>query len=388
MAAKETSPVLIVAAKEFKDYLASKRFLALFGVLALLTIIGAITGLINYNEQLSAYNDNLQTVKSDTAGVGGMVVRMIGGMPSLLSIFQSYGSYIASFGMLLAISMGFDMITREKEEGTLKLLLTHPVFRDSVINGKLLGAGAMLFMVLASTFLATIAIMMFFGIVPGIDDLARIGAFFMMTLLFLFTYLAIAVTASTISPNSSMAVLIAIFVVLIGAVIPGISSTVGSAIMGPAPVMMIPSTSGSTSGDSALPGSVFVGGPGGTTTVVTYAVSDGGPGGAPGINRNGTPMAINPEYTSYWSTRNTIEGIMNVISPSYNYEVISQVITEKLASPRTSGSNPGLFQRSADQSVSLMESLSSVWMNILALVVMIVVGFGISYVKFIRADVR
>ena len=384
MTAKETSPVLIVAAKEFKDYLASKRFLALFGVLALLTIIGAITGLINYNEQLSTYNSNLQTVKSETVSAGGMMLKMIGGMPSLLSIFQSYGTYIASFGMLLAISMGFDMITREKEEGTLKLLLTHPVFRDSVINGKLIGAGAMLFMVLASTFLATTAIMMFFGIVPGIDDLTRIGAFFVMTLLFLFTYLAIAVTASTVSPNSSMAVLIAIFIVLIGAVVPSISSTVGSAIMGTAPQMMITSTSG----DSTSPGTVILGSSGGTTTVVSYAVSDGGPGGAPGISRNGTPMTINPEYTSYWSARNTIEGIMNVISPSYNYEVISQVITEKLSSPRTSGSNPGFFQRSADQSVSLLESLSSVWMNILALLVMIMVGFGISYVKFIRADVR
>lgn len=384
MAATNVRPELIVAVKELKDYLNSKRFMVIFGFLALLTIIGAITGYISYSDSLETYNSALSSVNS-TLTFGGRGPSIISSMPSVLSIFSSYGTYIGSVGAFLAICMGFDMITREKEEGTLKLLLTHPVFRDSVINGKLLGAGAMLVMVLASTFLATIAIMMFFGVVPGTDDLTRIAAFFGATLLFMFTFLAISVTASTISGNSSMAVLIAIFIMIIGAVLPDISSTVSEAIMGSEPSMMIVSTSGagSSSGSSSGAGSSSS-----TTTSVSVFVSDGsGPGGVQGFSRNGTQMTINPEYTSYWSTRNMIEGAMNVLSPSYDYQVISEVINEKLSSPRSSGSS-GFFERASTDTVSLWESLSSVWTNILAMLVMILVGFGISYVKFIRVDIR
>lgn len=374
-------PEFIVAVKEFKDYLSSKRFMLIFGVLALLTIIGAITGLVTYNNSLDTYNSNIATINS-TAGFAGQIRQMVE-MPSLLSVFESYGTYIASLGAFLAICMGFDMISREKEEGTLKLLLTHPVFRDSVINGKITGAAIMLVIVLSSTFLATIAIMMFFGVVPGTEDLIRIGAFFGMTLLFMFTWLAISITASTVSSNSSMAILITIFLLLFAVVIPDISSTLGSAIMGSAPEMMIPSTSTNTSGSSSSSTSTSV-------TIVTSTFAEGPPDASgPGFSRNGTRMTINPEYTSYWSTRNQLESIMNILSPGYNYEVISQVITEELSSPRTTGSgNMGFFERSSDDSVSIWESLSSVWMNISAMIVMIIAGFGIAYVRFIRVDVR
>ena len=380
MTIKNVRPELIVAVKEFKDYLNSKRFMVIFGVLALLTIIGAITGYISYSDSLTTYNSQLTSMNSSANFMRGPGIVT---MPSVLNIFSSYGTYIASVGAFLAICMGFDMITREKEEGTLKLLLTHPVFRDSVINGKLLGAGSMLVMVLASTFLATVAVMMFFGVVPATDDLTRIVAFFGATLLFMFTFLAISVTASTVSGNSSMAVLIAIFVLIIGAVVPDISTTTGKAIMGSEPSMMIPSTSTSTSTDTSSSST----GSSSTYTAVTISSGTADQGG-PNFGKNGTRMTINPEYTSYWSTRNTIQNTMNIISPTYNYEVISQVINEKLSSPRTSSTNQGFFIRSTEQTVSLWESLSSVWINILALLVMIIVGFGIAYVRFIRVDVR
>lgn len=382
MTPQNVRPEFIVAVKEFKDYLNSKRFMVIFGVLALLTIIGAITGYISYSDSLTTYNSQLSSTNSTMSFMRGPGIVS---MPSVLNIFSSYGTYIASVGAFLAICMGFDMITREKEEGTLKLLLTHPVFRDSVINGKLLGAGSMLVMVLASTFLATVAVMMFFGVVPATDDLTRIVAFFGATLLFMFTFLAISVTASTISGNSSMAVLIAIFVLIIGAVMPDISTTVSEAIMGSEPSMMIPSTSTDGSTDN------FGGGSGSGSTITMTVVGVGSAQsvqGGPDFRGNGTRMTINPEYTSYWGTRNAIQNTLNIISPTYNYQVISQVINDKLSSPRASSANQGFFVRSSEQTVSLLESLSSVWMNIMALLVMIIVGFGISYVRFIRVDIR
>ncbi len=360
-------PEFVVAEKEFKDYLNSKRFLLLFGLLGLLTIIGAITGINDYNSDLATYNSNLQQASATTGGFKFNV-----DMPSILVIFSSYGTYIASFGMLLAISMGFDMISREKEEGTLKLLLTHPVFRDQVINGKIIGSATMLTVVLIATFLAIVAIMLFFGIIPAGDDLIRLAAFFLAVLIFLLAYLAIAVMSSTISKNSSMAMLIAIAIVLVGMVVPNISTTVADAIVGQAPQMTIPSTTGSSSS--------------GSTNQIFVASSDQG-----GNFSRGTPMQINPAFMDYQNKRNQITSILNVISPSQDFTTISQVITGRLGNPNeisAGGMSVGIFKRIDGQTVSIWDSLSSVWTNFLALLVMIVIGFGVSYARFVRVDVR
>ncbi|MGE5465426.1 MAG: ABC transporter permease, partial [Betaproteobacteria bacterium] len=319
----------VVASKEFKDYLGSRRFMLLFGLLGLLTIIGAVTGINTYNSDLATYNSDLQRVAS-AASAGGFKINV--DMPSILTIFSSYGTYIASFGMLLAISMGFDMISREKEEGTLKLLLTHPVFRDQVINGKIIGATTMLTIVLITTFLAIVAIMLFFGIVPGGDDLIRLAAFFVAVLIFLLAYLAIAVMSSTIAKNSSMAILIAIAIVLVGTVVPNISGTIADTVLGQAPQITIPST-----GDSAK----------GTSGQMIFSV-----GGGQNATQ-GTPMQINPAYTDYQNKHNQITSIINVISPSQDFTTISRVINERMANPNelTSGGgrSMGIFQRLSGQ---------------------------------------
>jgi ABC-2 type transport system permease protein len=358
----------VVASKEFKDYLGSRRFMLLFGLLGLLTIIGAVTGINTYNSDLATYNSDLQRVAS-AASAGGFRINV--DMPSILTIFSSYSTYIASFGMLLAISMGFDMISREKEEGTLKILLTHPVFRDQVINGKIIGATTMLTIVLIATFLVIMAIMLFFGIVPGGDDLIRLAAFFVAVLIFLLAYLAIAVMSSTIAKNSSMAILIAIAIVLVGTVVPNISGTIADTVLGEAPQMTIPGTGSSS--QSGTGGPFFTIGSGQNAT-------------------QGTPMQINPAFTDYQNKHNQITSLINVISPSQDFTTISQVINGRMANPNEfssgGGRTVGVFQRLSGQTVTIWDSLSSVWMNFLALIVMIVIGFGISYARFVRVDVR
>ncbi|MGA9141165.1 MAG: ABC transporter permease subunit [Methanocella sp.] len=363
-------PEFIVASKEFRDYMASKRFLLLFGLLGLLSIISAVAGIANYNSDLAAYNSNLQ--QAGTA-VGGM--KFFVAMPSILEIFNSYGSYIASFGMLLALSMGFDMISREKEEGTLKILLTHPVFRDQVINGKIIGAAAMMIIVLLSTFLAIVAIMLFFSIIPAGDDIIRLCAFFVAVVLFLMAYLAISVAASTVAKNSSMAILIAIAIVLVGAVIPNISTTVADTVLGSAPQMTIVAPGNTTT--TAVPGGMV-------STSIFFTE------GSNGTKQQGTPMQINPAYTDYYNKHNQITGLLNILSPSQDFSTISEVINGRLSSVASlsQGGARGEFRMADGKTASIWESLSSVWMNFLALIVMIILGFGISYAKFVREDVR
>ena len=48
-------PELIVAGKEFRDHLTSKRFLIIFGILLLLSVISMAQGMSQYNQMLDSY---------------------------------------------------------------------------------------------------------------------------------------------------------------------------------------------------------------------------------------------------------------------------------------------------------------------------------------------
>ena len=141
--------------------------------------------------------------------------------------------------MILSVSMGFDQISREKEDGSLKTVLSSPMYRDALINGKALGAVATLAVIMAATFLMTLAVMLLYGVVPGIDDLVRIGVFFIAALFYCTVFFAIAMMMSTIAKNSAMAVIYTIGVVFLILIFSVLSSLIGTAVtgyvMGPEP---------------------------------------------------------------------------------------------------------------------------------------------------------
>lgn len=88
--------------------------------------------------------------------------------------------------------MGFDRISGERGEGSLKFLAICPIYRDAIINGKAIGAIATLAIALASAFLVAVAAVMFQGVVPGPDDAARIAALSVFSLLYCSVFFAIA----------------------------------------------------------------------------------------------------------------------------------------------------------------------------------------------------
>lgn len=356
-------PEFIVAVKEFKDYLTSKRFLLIFAVLVLMCIAAIISGISSYNSQVTAYNDQLSHPVSKTNSTFVMQPQM----PSMLLIFRSFSSSFITVGWLLAIAIGFDLISKEKETGSLKLLLARPTFRDSIINGKIIGSASILIVSLAATFMIALAILLFANVVPAGDDLARLITFFVMIVLFCIAFLAIGIAASAVSKNSTIAVLLAIGFVVFSLLLPNFSSSVSDIVLGPAPAMTISAidTSGSSNGGQDL---------------IAYSGGNG--------TRSTIRMQINPEFTSYENTRNQITEAMDLLSPTSDLNGIASVVIDRQQSP-VSNNAIGRFQFNGDTATpSLGSSLPSILPQILALLVMTIVGFAISYAKFTRMDVR
>lgn len=164
-----TSGLLVVLQKEFVDQLTNRRFLTIFALFLIISAIGVHDGANQYNAMLASYAQRMQSVSFDTQMPGYMPEK-----PSPLIVFTKMADYFVMFGVFLGIAMGFDLISKEKETRSLKTLLSHPVFRDEVVNGKAIGSALVLAIALGATIAVSVAILLMMGIVPTIGELCAI----------------------------------------------------------------------------------------------------------------------------------------------------------------------------------------------------------------------
>lgn len=395
----------VVAEKEFRDILTSKRFLAIFAILIVLCIVGMISGLSSYNQQLDQYKSTQQQRASDPGyqqqlqqmqqqldqmkanGASQDDIKSMeyniqnqqsGGymMPSMTTVFYSVMNPFYMVGMALAIAMGFDLISRERDEGSLKSLLSHPIFRDSIINGKAIAAIVSLALAIGATFLVVIAIMLFSGVVPAGDDLDRILAFFGVTVLYCVVFLGIAIMVSTLVKNSTMSILCILGIFLIAYSLPTISYQVADFVAGPPPEQ------------SQYMYNIYVQ-PNQTVTIGnhTYTAEEAQQYNDE-INRQNqaNQWRYQNESNAYFQRVNAVQSAINILSPMSDYQDLQASIINN----NKQITNPfGDFKPwEWDQKVSLWESLSYKWGSLVALLVMAILSFAVSYVAFMRMDVR
>ena len=118
---------------------------------------------------------------------------------------------------LLAILLSFDMVAGEKERGTLKAVLANPVPRDSILLGKLLGGGFVLFLVfLIGALLLFLTLVLFDSRFLQAEALTALLFVFGVSVLFLagFYTLGLMVSAFCHSTRTAIVALLVVWVVL------------------------------------------------------------------------------------------------------------------------------------------------------------------------------
>ena len=177
--------------KELADHLNSTRFIIILClILSLALLIGNSVSL------------NLASVLTEGGKTQFPFLRLFTTGGSFFSLLH----FIALFGPLLAIVIGFDGINRERNTGTLSLLLCQPIYRDSVINSKFLAGMVTLGITFLSLTLLVSALgMIVVGVVPTFEEIARLITFFIFLLIYLGLWLAIAQLFSIVfeSPGTS-----------------------------------------------------------------------------------------------------------------------------------------------------------------------------------------
>jgi ABC-2 type transport system permease protein len=108
------------------------------------------------------------------------------------------------FAPLIGIVLGFDALVREQKSGSLNVLLTHPVFRDNIIAGKLLGAMLVLAItIMFSVFVSVGTLLIFYGVEIGYVELIRIAVFTILTFFYASIFLGVGIIISTIAKNTT-----------------------------------------------------------------------------------------------------------------------------------------------------------------------------------------
>jgi ABC-2 type transport system permease protein len=174
--------MLTIFRKELADHFSSIRFLILFCLIAMVALITTyMVGEALKNEMAGGMKDKFVFLKLFTAS----------------GQFFSLSQFIAIFGPLIGLIMGFDAINRERNSGTLSKIISQPIYRDAVINGKFLaGVFTVTLIVVSILLLITGLGLIVVGVVPGLEELGRLFVYLVISVAYISFWLGLAILFS------------------------------------------------------------------------------------------------------------------------------------------------------------------------------------------------
>ncbi|HET8785380.1 MAG TPA: ABC transporter permease [Candidatus Limnocylindrales bacterium] len=178
----------VIAAKEFGDHILSSRFL----VLAIIMAIAAAVPLYFISGQI-------RDAPSGATGFPALFIALFWLTPSVNDQIQlpSVVGFLALVGPLLGLTFSFDAINGERANGTLPRLLSQPIHRDDVINGKFTAGLAVIALVVVVMILAvTTFALIRLGVVPEAVELLRIVLWVLVTMVYIALWLAFGLLLS------------------------------------------------------------------------------------------------------------------------------------------------------------------------------------------------
>jgi len=170
---------------------------------------------------LSIFNQGLDKRLANTFGAGHSTVSMIydgtkhGAYNPFLALFTSVDlTFVFQVVLsLLALLFAYDTISGEREGGTLKLMLSNPIPRSSVLIGKYLSALLSLFWPMAvSIIIALLMIMLSGKIALTGSDFLRIFLIVIVSLLYVSIFYLIGLLISTRTRRTATSLMLAMFV--------------------------------------------------------------------------------------------------------------------------------------------------------------------------------
>lgn len=183
----------VVFWKEIGDHFSSFRFMILSVIIVLLGV-------------WAVYASG-QSIRQDTENVPAefaflsLLTSQSGGLFSL-------ATFLSLLGPLVGIVLGFDAISGEYARGTLSRVLSQPIYRDSLINGKFLAGLTTVAVLWASILLLVIGLgIILVGFPPNGEELWRMLIFTVVGIVYVGFWLALALLFSLLFQRTVTAAL-------------------------------------------------------------------------------------------------------------------------------------------------------------------------------------
>ncbi len=317
----------IIAAKEFADHVVSVRFLIVLVVLGLAAAI-----------PLYFASDEIRNAAQSATSVPAVFLLLFTIGPQDINILR-VDAFVGIVAPLLGLTFAFDAVNSERSEGTLPRLLSQPIYRDDVINGKFLAGLGVIGIVLVSVVVLIAGFGMFrLGIVPHGPEVPRLIAWVAATFLYVALWLSFGLLLSVVIQRAATAALVGFGVWLLLTIFGQLIVTLVSGIFTPASNATVEQQLGSVQAQEwvarILPGTLYQE----ITTVILH----------PNVSQISAPATVGQLVQSQYQ-----------IPPQYN---------------------PGVF--------SLDQSLLLVWPQLVVLVALTVACFAAAYILFMRQEVR
>lgn len=314
----------IVARKEFADHVSSARFFVLLVVLGAAAVV-----------PLYFASDTIKSVASQVNDTRDAFLALFLVTSQGTPIPNVY-NFVGIVAPLLGVAFAFDAINSERTDGTLPRLLSQPIYRDDVVNGKFAAGLAAITLVM----LAVVGVIAGFGIfrlgiVPGADEVIRLLAWLVLTVLWVSLWLAFGLLLSVVIRRAATAALVGFGVWLL------------VAIFGQLIVSLI-------------------------ANVVAPVASAGSL----------------QDALSLTALSTTIERLLPLTLYQEASGVLLNPTVTTVSTPTTVGQWQQWQQQASGQLMTFDQSALLVWPHVVALVAMTAICFAAAYVWFMRQEVR
>lgn len=173
----------VVFYKELADFLGSRRFLILLILIALAALSASYTA--------------AQSIREELQRAQGFVFLLL--FTASTGTLPPFISFVGFFGPLVGLALGFDAINRELTGGTLSRVLSQPVFRDALINGKFLAGLTTIGIMLLAIVLLTAGIgLRMLGLPPNSEEIIRLLLYLLVSLVYIAFWLGLALLFSIV----------------------------------------------------------------------------------------------------------------------------------------------------------------------------------------------
>jgi ABC-2 type transport system permease protein len=192
---------LIVARKELADHLTSVRFIVLTAILGLAAAAAVY-----------AAAGGIREVASAATGAPSLFLNLFTFRPEDSQI-PNFIFFVTFLAPLLGIAFGFDAVNGERSEGTLPRLVSQPIHRDDIVNGKFvagLAAIAIIFIIITAL-VAAVGVLQL-GILPSAEEVLRLLIWVVLAIFYVGLWLALALACSIVFRRAATSALVAIAV--------------------------------------------------------------------------------------------------------------------------------------------------------------------------------